>query len=422
MTAPPTDLTKRLQQLALQRQGQEASLRVIQSGDTHLSSAQTFEELLPPHLLRSVYEMGFNRPSAIQSATLPLIFHKRNVIAQAQSGSGKTVAFTLGLLYHVQPDVPQTQALVVAPTRELAIQVVEQAVQPLSTHLPGFSFQLAISGTHPTGNVRSHVVVGTPGKVTDWLKRRVLDVKAVRVVVFDEADAMVDGFRAKSLQIFKQLPPHTQCLLFSATFPPLVVDFAAKLVKNPDRVLIDSDEELVLEVIKQLWVDARQYPGGKIVFLADIYALMTIGQSIVFVETRAEADQIHETLNSAGYAVSVLHSHLDPDDRDRTMQDFRLGRSSVLITTNVLARGANVDNVCLVINYSLPLDKNGYGDFETYLHRIGRTGRFGRKGTAVSLIDSDASHRVLQEIQDHFGTTMDHVDADPEALANEIQI
>jgi ATP-dependent RNA helicase DDX19/DBP5 len=200
------------------------------------------------------------------------------------------------------------------------------------------------------------------------------------------------------------------------------VDFAAKLVKNPNLVLIEHDEELVLEVIKQLWVDTRQYPGGKIMFLADIYALMTIGQSIVFVETRDEADDVHATLSGAGYSVSLLHSSLDADERDSTMRDFRDGASSVLITTNVLARGANVDNVCLVVNYNLPTDRHGHGDYETYLHRIGRTGRFGRKGTAINLVDTDGSHRVLEEIQVHFNATMTQVEADPEALANEIQI
>jgi ATP-dependent RNA helicase DDX19/DBP5 len=440
--ATPTELTKRLQQLALQRQEESsassaaASLRVIQSGDTHLSSAATFEQLLPPHLLQSVFEMGFNRPSEIQSATLPLIFGGRNVIAQAQSGSGKTVAFSLGVLFHVQTTVgglqqqqcppSHTQAVILTPTRELAIQAYEQAVKPLSSHVPhgALTVQLAISGTHVEAGakIKAHVVIGTPGKITDWLKRRTLDVRHVRVFVLDEADSMVDGFRAKTLQIYKHMPPTVQCLFFSATFPPLVVDFAAKLVKNPDLVLIEHDEELVLEVIKQLWVDTRQYPGGKIMFLADIYALMTIGQSIVFVETRSEADDVHATLSGAGYSVSLLHSNLEADERDSTMQDFRNGASSVLITTNVLARGANVDNVCLVINYNLPTDRHGHGDYETYLHRIGRTGRFGRKGTAINLVDTEHSHRVLEEIQTHFNATMTHVEADPEALANEIQI
>jgi ATP-dependent RNA helicase DDX19/DBP5 len=442
--ATPTELTKRLQQLALQRQEESAasaaaSLRVIQSGDTHLSSAATFEQLLPPHLLQSVYEMGFNRPSEIQSATLPLIFGGRNVIAQAQSGSGKTVAFSLGVLFHVQTTTnhggglqqhmcqpSQTQAVILTPTRELAIQAYEQAIKPLSSHVPHgtLTVQLAISGTHVEvgAKVQSHVVIGTPGKITDWLKRRTLDVRHVRVFVLDEADSMVDGFRAKTLQIYKHMPPTVQCLFFSATFPPLVVDFAAKLVRNPDLVLIEHDEELVLEVIKQLWVDTRQYPGGKIMFLADIYALMTIGQSIVFVETRNEADDVHATLSGAGYSVSLLHSNLEADERDSTMQDFRNGASSVLITTNVLARGANVDNVCLVINYNLPTDRHGHGDYETYLHRIGRTGRFGRKGTAINLVDTEHSHRVLEEIQQHFNAKMTHVEADPEALANEIQI
>jgi ATP-dependent RNA helicase DDX19/DBP5 len=504
----PTELTKRLQQLALQRRrydgGEEGSarsrLRVVQESGGAASpaaaaageaAAATFEGLgLPPALVRAAHEMGFDRPSPIQAATVPLVLRGRSVLAQAQSGSGKTVAFSLGLLVRVLEEAggsaagrggSQTRALVLTPTRELAIQVLEQAVRPLAAHLgPGLTVHLAISGTSssspssaaagtassappplpspgaatspssleravaaagaaggsssrggstgdggsPAGVAAARVVIGTPGKVADLLKRRALDARSVRVLVLDEADSMVAdaGFRAKTLQICRRLDPAAQRLLFSATFPPAVVDLASRLLSDPDLVLVERDEELVLDVIRQLWVDARSYPGGKIVFLADIYSLMTVGQSVVFVETRAEADQVHAALSGAGYSVSVLHSGLDAEDRDRTMREFREGASSVLIATNVLARGANVDSVCLVVNYSLPTDRRGRGDCETYLHRIGRTGRFGRRGTAISLVDSEASLRVLEQIRDHFGADVARVEADPEALANEVQI
>jgi ATP-dependent RNA helicase DDX19/DBP5 len=501
----PTELNKRLQQLVLQRRLDQVAgdahnrLRIVQQSGgviTHFSvcngdisdakrgaaATTTFEDLrLPATLVRAVHEMGFDRPSPIQAATLPLILEGRSVIAQAHSGSGKTVAFSLGLLVrvlHADSGAAnlenRTRALVVTPTRELAIQVLEQAIRPLSAHVPGFTAHLAISGsssvaaspkataatiasspppsactavsqpasslewavataTPGSANRRgsaarlaganARVVIGTPGKVTDMLKRRTLDVRSVRVLVLDEADSMVDsGFRAKTLQICKRLHPSAQRLFFSATFPPTVIDLASSLVKDPDLILVERDEELVLDVIKQLWVDVRSYPGGKIMFLADIYSLMTIGQSVVFVETRTEAEQVHATLSGAGYSVSILHSGMDAEDRDRTMQDFRRGASSVLIATNVVARGANVDSVCVVVNYSLPLDRDGNGDCETYLHRIGRTGRFGRKGTAINLINSESSLHVLEQISNHFGAPVTRVEADPEALANEVQI
>lgn len=182
----------------------------------------------------------------------------------------------------------------------------------------------------------------------------------------------------------------------------------------------------VLDVIKQLWVDTRAYEGGKLEFLSDIYSLLTIGQSIVFVGTKRDADNVHRTLTDGGYTCSVLHGSVEPDQRDATMQAFRDGESNVLITTNVLARGVDVDNVCLVINYDVPVDGNGEPDFETYLHRIGRTGRFGRKGTAINLIDDERSIAVLAAIEKHFAkgdAEMIHqAEADPEALSEVIEI
>jgi ATP-dependent RNA helicase DDX19/DBP5 len=179
-------------------------------------------------------------------------------------------------------------------------------------------------------------------------------------------------------------------------------------------------------VIKQLWVDTRNYQGGKLEFLSDIYSLMTIGQSIVFVGTKRDADSVHRTLSDSGYSCSVLHGGVPPEERDITMQAFRDGESTVLITTNVLARGVDVDNVMMVINYDVPVDKDGEPDYETYLHRIGRTGRFGRKGTAISLIGDDRSLQVLASIEQHFTSEgkemIQQAQADPEALADLIEI
>jgi ATP-dependent RNA helicase DDX19/DBP5 len=182
----------------------------------------------------------------------------------------------------------------------------------------------------------------------------------------------------------------------------------------------------VLDVIKQLWIDTRGYEGGKLMFLADIYSLLTIGQSIIFVGTKAEADKVHQTLSQAGYTCSVLHGAIEAAQRDATMDAFRQGESTVLITTNVLARGVDVDNVCLVVNYDVPVDKNGGPDFETYLHRIGRTGRFGRKGTAISLVSDQDSLKVLVAIEQHFSQggkeMITQAPPDPEALAEVIEI
>jgi len=378
--------------------------------------------------------MGFDRPSAIQEEALPRILAEppRNLIGQAQSGSGKTAAFVLGMLYRITVDIPATtQAVCVTPTRELAVQIFTKTVTPMACNMTGLKVQLALSGEQimKGTTVDAHLVVGTPGKIVDWLKRKVLLTKNVKVFVLDEADNMVgeSGHRANVMLIKKTMPSRVQNLLFSATFPQKVVDFATKIVSNPDKILIASGPEyLILDVIKQLWIDTQLYEGGKLQFLADIYSLMTIGQSIVFVGTKRAADEVHYTLEHGGFSCSVLHGKVDNQERDATMESFRKGESNVLITTNVLARGVDVDNVCLVVNYDPPVDKLGQPDFETYLHRIGRTGRFGRKGTAINLISDQKSIEILAAIESHFsvgGQEMIHnVAADPEALAEVIEI
>lgn len=432
------ELTKRLQRLALERQKESKGdrLRVIQADtSSHLSSAKTFQELnLPQYLLDAIFAMGFDRPSAIQEEALPRILTDppRNLIGQAQSGSGKTAAFTLGMLYRIKVDEPATiQALCVTPTRELAIQIVDQAVKPMAANMKGLKIQLAVSQAFVEKGKKldAHLVVGTPGKVVDWLKRKYINAKTIKVFVLDEADHMVEegGHRANSILIKKALPNNCQCLLFSATFPQDVVSFATKMVQNPDKILIEEGPEfLMLDIIKQLWIDTRTYEGGKLEFLADIYSLLTIGQSIVFVGTKRDADNVHKTLSNAGYTCSVLHGDVEAAQRDATMEAFRSGESNVLIATNVLARGVNIDNVCLVVNYDVPVDRAGNPDFETYLHRIGRTGRFGRKGTAINLISDEKSVEVLAAIEQYFAKggqeMIKQADADPETLAELIEI
>ena len=378
--------------------------------------------------------MGFERPSAIQEEALPRILATppRNVIGQAQSGSGKTAAFVIGMLVRIEVNTPATtQALCVTPTRELALQIVQKCIVPMAAHMPGLKIQMGLSGERmeKMEQVDAHLVVGTPGKIVDWIKRKQLQTKQIKVFVLDEADNMVGvgGHRANSQLIKKQLPKSCQSLLFSATFPDEVVQFAKKMVHNPDQILIAAGPEfLVLDVIKQLWIDTQGYEGGKLAFLADIYSLLTIGQSIVFVATKRAADMVHDQLTADGYGCGVLHGSVDTAERDSAMEQFRKGEISVLITTNVLARGVDVDNVCLVINYDVPVDKEKEPDFETYLHRIGRTGRFGRKGTAINLVDDQRSIEVLAAIEAHFSTDgkemIQNAPADPEELAEMIEI
>lgn len=251
------ELTKRLQKLALERQKQSTGdrLKVIQSDENqkHLTGAKTFQELnLPKHLLDAIFAMGFDRPSAIQEEALPRILAEppRNLIGQAQSGSGKTAAFTVGMLFRTVVDEPATtQALCVTPSRELAIQIFEKAVRPMAANMVGLKIQLAIKGTEieKGQKLQAHIVIGTPGKIVAWLKGKKINPKTIKVFVLDEADNMVseDGHRANSLLIKKQMPKKCQCLLFSATFPQDVVQFADKMIYKPDKILIESEESLV---------------------------------------------------------------------------------------------------------------------------------------------------------------------------------
>lgn len=253
------ELTKRLQKLALERQKQFSGdrLKVIQSDKlSHLTGAKTFQELnLPKHLLDAIFAMGFDRPSAIQEEALPRILADppRNLIGQAQSGSGKTAAFTLGMLYRINvDDPPTTQALCVTPSRELAIQIFEKAVKPMAANMVGLKIQLAIAGTSVERgkSLKSHLVIGTPGKVVDWLKRKIIFTKTIKVFVLDEADNMVGegGHRANSLLIKKMMPKTCQSLLFSATFPDDVVKFADKMIEKPDKILIEDGPEFLVRL------------------------------------------------------------------------------------------------------------------------------------------------------------------------------
>lgn len=252
------ELTKRLQKLALERQKESKGerLKVIQNdaSQQHLTSVKTFQELnLPAHLLDAIFAMGFDRPSAIQEEALPRILADppRNLIGQAQSGSGKTAAFTLGMLYRIEVDSPATtQAICVTPTRELAIQIVDKAIKPMAANMKGLKIELAIAGSM-TRKVDAHLIVGTPGKIVDWLKRKTISPKTVKVFVLDEADNMVEegGHRANSLLIKKHMPITCQSLFFSATFPNEVVQFASKMVEKPDKILIEDGPEFLVRIL-----------------------------------------------------------------------------------------------------------------------------------------------------------------------------
>ncbi|KAJ3033046.1 RNA helicase required for poly(A+) mRNA export [Rhizophlyctis rosea] len=385
------------------------------SSQTHLySGISTFEDLgLHPDLLKGIYGMGFQRPSKIQEKALPLLVSNppKNMIGQSQSGTGKTAAFVLTMLSRINFNLDAPQALCLAPARELARQIMD-VVKEMGKYTP-VTTQFAIKESLGRGEkVKGHVVVGTPGTVMELIRRNQLPVNNVRIFVLDEADNMLDqmGLGDQSIRVKNKMPPDCQIVLFSATFSAPLRTFAHKFAPNANMISL-RQEELSVEGIKQFYMDCKN-EEHKVEVLIAIYGLLTVGQSIVFVRRRDVADALAHRMQAKGHECLVLTGKYDVTDRDKAMDDFRDGRKKVLITTNVLARGIDIAQVHLVINFDMPLDGNGRPDPETYLHRIGRTGRFGRTGVSINFVHDQKSYEEMKAIEKHFGREITRVGTD----------
>ena len=311
------------------------------------------------------------------------------MVAQSQSGTGKTAAFLLTSLYRVDSSLDHPQVLILSPTYELALQTGDVAKR-MAKHLPDVRFALAVRGADSTrAPVREHVVIGTPGKVLDWgLRHRRFDLKKIQVFVLDEADIMIDtqGHRTQSIQIRKGLAPSCQMLLFSATYSPAVMEFADILVPDPVVIRLKRDEELLHNVSQ--WFVLCTSESAKYAVLRNLFGAMSVGQTFIFCGTKRSAAWLAQRLRQDGHAVGLISGDLTVEERNAVIHRFREGLERVLIATNVMARGIDVDQVTLVINYDLPVSQeSGDVDYETYLHRIGRSGRFGKSGVAVNLVD-----------------------------------
>lgn len=369
-----------------------------------LYSVKSFEELgLSPELLKGLYAMKFNKPSKIQEKALPLLISNppKNMIGQSQSGTGKTAAFSLTMLSRVDVNDPNTQCICLSPTRELARQTLE--VITTMGKFTKVTTQLVVpQAMGKNQGTQAHIVVGTPGCLLDMIKRKLLSTGKVKVFVLDEADNMLDGqgLASQCIRVKKVLPTSCQLVLFSATFPTEVRKYAEKFVPNANSLEL-KQEELNVDAIKQLYMDCDS-EQHKAEVLSELYGLLTIGSSIIFVKTKATANKLYAKMKSEGHACSILHSDLDNSERDKLIDDFREGRSKVLITTNVLARGIDIASVSMVVNYDIPVDKDDKPDPSTYLHRIGRTGRFGRVGVAVSFVHDKKSYEDLEQIRSYF--------------------
>ena len=357
-------------------------------------------------LLRGIYSMGFEEPSSIQKrAIMPIHKSHRDVIVQAQSGTGKTATFSIGTLQKLNLEIKKPQTIVLSPTRELAEQT-HRVCKDLSIYLKKLKVSLSIGGTQVSENISEiksgcQLVIGTPGRVFDMLKRNVIEPDFIRTLVIDEADEMLSsGFLEQIHDILVTIPKDAQIILVSATMPTEVLDITNKFMNNPRKILV-KQEELTLEGISQYYINVEQ-EQWKIDVIMDIYKSVAISQCVIFCNSKKKVEWVSNQMTEKKFPVESIHGDMTSKERSNIMQRFRSGSARVLITTDLLARGIDVQQVSLVINYDIPTNK------ENYIHRIGRSGRFGRKGVAINFrVDSDA--HLLQEIKQFYCTEIEEM-------------
>lgn len=366
-----------------------------------------FENMgLDENLLRGVYAYGFEKPSAIQQRAIIPLAKGLDLIAQAQSGTGKTATFTIGALQRQDYTKAECQTLILAPTRELA-QQIQKVVLALGDYL-GAKCHSCVGGTRVADDISIleagvHTVVGTPGRVFDLLTRGYLRAEHIKTFILDEADEMLSrGFKEQIYDIFTTLPESVQVCLFSATMPRDALDITHKFMNNPVQILVQKDE-LTLEGIKQFYigVDKEEW---KLETLCDLYETLNIVQAVIFCNTRRKVDWLTEEMKKKEFTVSSTHGDIQQKEREVILTEFRTGSSRVLITTDLLARGIDVQQVSLVINYDLPKNQ------ENYIHRIGRSGRFGRKGVAINFVTAD-DHQTLRDLEEFYHTQIEEMPA-----------
>jgi len=387
---------------------------IKESSDIRLYAA--FDDMsLSDSLLRGIYGHGFEKPSQIQQKGIVPVKEGRDILAQAQSGTGKTGTFCIGALSRMDPSLKVPQVLVMVPTRELA-QQIETVAKALGQHL-GISVYCAVGGTELHHDLRAlsggaQFIIGTPGRIYDLMNRKsyngssaALPRNNIRVLIMDEADQMLENkFREQVMCILELgFPKETQVALFSATMPPEVIEVANKLLQNPVRILVPP-EEVTLDGIKQYSVPLQK-DEWKFDALCDIYSQLNINQAIIYCNKRQRVEWLADKMLSQQFPVSYIHGEMEVGERKRRMAEFRSGSCRVLISTDLLARGIDVQQVSLVINFELPSQK------ENYIHRIGRSGRFGRKGVAINLLGPDEM-AAMKEIESHYVTKIEDLPED----------
>jgi superfamily II DNA/RNA helicase len=363
---------------------------------------QSWDDLdLNPNLLRGIFAYGFEKPSPIQQKAIKPIILGKDVVAQAQSGTGKTATFTIGALANLDININSTQILVLSPTKELTIQTAK-VFESLGNMMEGLKVQclyggsIIEEGSSFSNKNTPHVICGCPGRVYDMMRRDKISSKKIKTIILDEADEMLSsGFKEQVYNIFQYLNSEIQVILVSATLPESIHSIIGKIMRNPVQISVRK-EMLTLEGIKQFFIavdDDRQ----KYSTLKDLFSYLSIAQCIIYCNSIKRVQDLYEAMKEDEFPVCRIHSNMDKTDRENAFNDFRFGKSRVLISSNVTARGIDIQQVNIVINFDLPKCVN------TYLHRIGRSGRWGRKGVGINFI-TRRDVMKMKEIEQHYST------------------
>lgn len=365
-------------------------------GDTY----ESFEDMeLKESLLRGIFSYGYEKPSYIQSRAIVPFIQGNDVIAQAQSGTGKTATFTISCLQRIDEKLNESQVIVLSHTRELADQI-KNVITEISKYL-GVDVNLTVGGTSIKENIeglkqRPHIIIGTPGRILDMLNKRHIKIEALRMLILDEADELLSKiFINQIYEIFKTLPRDIQVGLYSATMTPDFFKLSSKFMRDPVKILV-KNEELTLDGIKQFYIDVEKNEY-KYDTLCDIYSIIRISQSIIYCNSRRIVEILTNKLSNDDFSVSMIHGEMQQKERNQIMDDFRNGVSRVLISTDLLSRGIDIQQVSIVINYDVPQS------LDSYIHRIGRSGRFGRKGTAINFVTNYDKQKIT-ELEQYYST------------------
>ena len=361
------------------------------------TSWEQFE--LPDDILRGIYSYGFEKPSPIQQKAIYPIKCGREVIAQAQSGTGKTATFTIGSISRLNLSLVGTQIIVLAPTRELATQITA-VFNGIGSYIPNFSAQTFVGGTSVRDDISSveknppTVAVGCPGRMLDLLRKRVFSVDHIQTIIIDEADEMLSqGFQEQVRAIFESLREDVQALIFSATLNNEVLDITTRFMKDPLKIVMEA-EKLSLAGISQYYVSVRT-DEDKYDILKQIFAKMTIDQCIIYCNSINRVKQLHEAMTRDGFSVVCIHRDLNKMEREHAFKQFKSCQCRYLISSNITARGIDIQQVNVVVNFDLTRD------YHTYLHRIGRSGRWGRKGTAINFL-TYYDMRIKEDLEKYY--------------------